>query len=165
MIDLFFYRKYQYSIHKGAVSVQFNSHLWSAQFQYWLTQLVVYEHHWIEGRLKLGQVIHAWATIRIWIGGVNLLKIGRTSVVYLHISAICFQNLLNIIDQCCRNVFTAYFYASFMNIFWLFLTVLRVLSCIVLNNYLRMNSFLHHNYIFRPQNQYHRFYHFPTDHK
>jgi hypothetical protein len=33
-----------------------------------------------------------------WIGGVNLLKIGRTSVIYLHISAIGFQNLLNIID-------------------------------------------------------------------
>jgi hypothetical protein len=29
---------------------------------------------------------------------VNLLKIGRTAVIYLHISAIGFQNLLNIID-------------------------------------------------------------------
>jgi hypothetical protein len=58
---------------------------------------------------------------RIWIGGVNLLKIGWTSVIYLHISAICFQNLLNIIDQCCRNVFATYFYARFMKIFWFFL--------------------------------------------
>jgi hypothetical protein len=30
-------------------------------------------------------------------------KIGRTSVIYLHIYAICYQNLLNIIDQCCRT--------------------------------------------------------------
>jgi hypothetical protein len=53
--------------------------------------------------------------------GVNLLKIGRTSVyLYLHISAICFQNLLNIIGQYCqycRNVFATYFYASLMKIF------------------------------------------------
>jgi hypothetical protein len=61
-----------------------------------------------------------------WRPGVNLLKIGRTFVIYLHISAICFQNRLNIIDQCCRNVFATYFYASFMKILWLFLIVLRV---------------------------------------
>jgi hypothetical protein len=52
--------------------------------------------------------------------GVNLLKIGRTSVIYLHISAICFQNLLNIIDECRRNVSVTYFNASFMKIFKLF---------------------------------------------
>jgi hypothetical protein len=63
----------------------------------------------------------------------------------LHISAICFQIIFNIVDQCCRNVFATYFYASFINIFRLFLTVLRVWSCIVLINYLRLNSFLHYD--------------------
>jgi hypothetical protein len=53
------------------------------------------------------------------------LKLLELLFIYLHISAICFQNILNIIDQCCRNVFATYFYASFMKIFWLFLTILR----------------------------------------
>jgi hypothetical protein len=48
------------------------------------------------------------------------LKLVELLFIYLHISAICFQNLLNIIDQCCRNVFTTYFYASCMKILWLF---------------------------------------------
>jgi hypothetical protein len=50
-------------------------------------------------------------------GGIIEIKLVELLFTYLHISAICFQNHLNIIDQRCRNVFATYLYASVMKIF------------------------------------------------